>query len=118
MGKAQAPRRGQGRPSPHARLDFSDFDAALAVPPPATQAHRAVDCIGSTAASAQLRALVNDFADPLGVRVDHLSWPLTCAPWWCPTSTAKSCSDGRSKGAPAREVERTRIVLLAGEGVP
>jgi hypothetical protein len=29
MGKAQAPRRGLGRPSPQVRPDISDFDAAL-----------------------------------------------------------------------------------------
>jgi hypothetical protein len=50
-------------------LSSSPGQRAPAVPPPATQAHRAVDCIGSMATSAQLRALVNDFADPLGWRV-------------------------------------------------
>src|SRR5215212_8171163 len=42
-------------------------------PLPATQAHGAPDCIVSTLASAQVRASVNDFADPLppGLGIYH-----------------------------------------------
>ena len=53
------------------------------------------------------------------VRVDHFSWPRTCARWRFRTLIGGSCGGGR--GARARRpgvVERARIVLLAGEGMP
>src|SRR3954453_13900630 len=37
MGKVQAPRRGQDRPSPQVRPDISDFDAALGTRPTPAQ---------------------------------------------------------------------------------
>src|SRR3954447_21629205 len=61
---------------------------APAVPPPAIQAHRAVDCIGSTATSAQLRALVNDFADPLEVPPG----------WWADCRGARPAGTGAAGG--------------------
>jgi transposase len=55
---------------------------------------------------------------PSPARVDHFSWPLTCARSRFRRRIGGSCSGGRAARAPARVVERARIVLLAGEGVP